>query len=243
MRRFRWAAAAAAMGALAVSGSAQAQDPAPVEVRAQGNSLFDSANLRFFPAAVTAAVGQSVRWTNADSTGPHTATEDHDLWDLGGSYGGTPTSPPGFGPGTSVSRAFEAGAHRYHCRVHNSMTGVVNVPVLVVSAPRRISQLVKVRVRIPGTRRRAVFRVRVARTVTDVAMRWAAAPSGPDRVFDVEVRRGERPYTRYATGTHRAFGALVGQSPGTAFAIRARMRDKRDASRVTDWSPPVTINS
>ena len=243
MRRFIRAGTAATLGALALSGGAGAQEPAPVEVKAQGNSFFDSANLRFSPAAVTAAVGQSVRWTNADAAGPHTVTEDHGLWDLGGSYGATPTNPSGFAPGTAVSRPFEAGVQRYHCRVHPSMTGVVTVPVMVAAAKRRVTQLIKVRVRIPGTRRSAVFRVRVTRRVTDVGMRWAPAPSGPDRVFDVEVRRGDRPYTRYATGTHRASGALVAQSPGTVFAIRARLRERGSESRATDWSPPVTIGS
>ncbi|HVE67479.1 MAG TPA: plastocyanin/azurin family copper-binding protein, partial [Solirubrobacteraceae bacterium] len=228
---------------LAATGSAGAQEPAPVEVRAQGNPFYDSANLRFSPAAVTAAVGQTVRWTNTDTTVPHTATEDHDLWDLGGSYGATPANPPGMAPGTSVGRRFEAGVHRYHCRIHASMNGVVSVPVLLATARRRVTRLVRVPVRIPGTRRTAVFRIRVGRTVTDVAMRWAPLPSGPDRVFDVEVRRGEGPYKRYATGTHRSSGMLIGQNPGTTFGVRARMRAKGGESRATDWSAAATIVS
>ena len=69
---------------------------------------------------------------------PHTATEDHGLWDLAGTYGQTPANPAGFAPGTTVERPFEAGTHHYYCRVHpQQMKGVVAVPVKLASARYR----------------------------------------------------------------------------------------------------------
>src|SRR5687768_3209677 len=151
-------------------GSAHAQAPPTTEVSAQGNALYDTANLRFSPARVTVPVGGTVRWTNTDPVVPHTATEKHHLWDLGGAYGATPANPSGFGPGASVLRVFEAGTHEYFCRVHPTMLGVVAVPVQLASARRRVTRLRRVRVRVPGRRRPIFVRVRQTRTVSDVTM-------------------------------------------------------------------------
>jgi len=121
------------------SGPPGASSPSPsssgtsgdvVLIRAEGNALYDSADLRFDPASAGAQVGQTVRWLNTDTLVPHTATEDHGLWDLGGTYGATPANPPGFGPGTTVERPFEAGTAHYYCRVHPAqMHGLIAVPV------------------------------------------------------------------------------------------------------------------
>src|SRR2546423_11377751 len=98
--------------------TANGQSPDVVEVTANGNAIYDQSNLAFRPASVSARVGPTVRWANTDVILPHTATEDHGLWDLAGNYGMTPVNPAGFGPGTTVQRVFEAGTHLYHCRVH-----------------------------------------------------------------------------------------------------------------------------
>lgn len=246
MRRMRWTTVAAgvlmalaAEGAMAQSGGS----PPPAEVQARGNPFFDSGNLDFSPAAVTVQVGQVVRWTNTDPLVPHTSTEVHGLWDLGGTYGGTPANRSGYGPGESVSRPFEAGLHKYLCVIHPSMVGTVTVPVQVAAARRRVVRVLKVRVRVPGQRRKRTVRVRVVRTVSDVAMRWAAAPTGATVGFDVEVRRGDGGFKRFATGTREAVGSLVAQRPGTVFQVRARWRDLDEPAKATDWSPPVTITA
>src|SRR2546423_14328460 len=89
---------------------------ATTEVGANGNVF--TGGLSFTPARLTIAVGDPVRWRNTDNIVPHTATEDHGLWDLTGTYGATPANPAGFGPGETRARVFEAGTQDYFCRVH-----------------------------------------------------------------------------------------------------------------------------
>src|SRR4051794_4927278 len=86
------------------------------EVDANGNAVVPG-SLGFDPVEVSVKVGEIVRWTNTDSSVPHTATEDHGLWRLSGTYG-SPGPFQGFGPGESVERRFEAGTHHYYCEVH-----------------------------------------------------------------------------------------------------------------------------
>src|SRR5207237_3176522 len=93
----------------------QQQQPA-ADVKAEGNAF--TGGLKFDPPKVSVKVGQIVRWTNTDKFVPHTATEDHGLWDLAGTYGMTPANPAGFGPGETRTRVFEAGTEHYYCRVH-----------------------------------------------------------------------------------------------------------------------------
>src|SRR6059058_3132731 len=115
--RLRYGGAAVLVGVLLAVPVGAAGDAKPAaEVNAEGNAF--TGGLKFDPAKVGVKVGQVVRWTNTDFLVPHTATEDHGLWDLGGTYGGTPANPSGFGPGESRSRVFEAGTQNYYCRVH-----------------------------------------------------------------------------------------------------------------------------
>src|SRR3954454_1137805 len=111
---------------------APAAGAATKEGGANGNVF--TGGLSFPPASVRVAVGDTVRWRNTDNVVPHTATENHGLWDLGGNYGQTPANPSGFGPGETVQRRFEAGTHSYYCRVHpTQMRGRVDVaPTLAV---------------------------------------------------------------------------------------------------------------
>lgn len=151
-------AAAAALIALAAPSGAAART-----VDAAGNAL--TGGLLFAPPFTQVAVGDEVSWTNTDFLAPHTATEQHGLWDLAGDFG-PPVSPGGFPPGATVSRAFEAGTHNYLCTVHGSvMSGRVAVPVTLR---------------------------RQGKGVTGI---WAPASPAPGSVFDVEVRtkKGWRP--------------------------------------------------
>src|SRR3954452_20693865 len=129
----RGLAGTVAVVALAAPAAAQA---ATTEVGANGNVF--TGGLSFTPAKLTLAVGDTVRWRNTDNVVPHTATENHGLWDLGGDYGQTPANPSGFGPGETVQRRFEAGKHSYYCRVHpTQMRGRIDVaPTLAVSRVR-----------------------------------------------------------------------------------------------------------
>lgn len=73
------------------------------------------ANFAFDPASVTVKVGDTVTWTNNDST-THTITGD------GGLNSGD------VAPGSTYSKTFDkAGTYSYHCSIHKTMTGTVVV--------------------------------------------------------------------------------------------------------------------
>ena len=79
--------------------------------------LGENGNMSFSPALATLQVGQQVRWHNADRT-VHTATQDGGGFDTG-------FLAPG---ATSASITLNAaGSLRYHCSVHPSMVGTLNV--------------------------------------------------------------------------------------------------------------------
>jgi hypothetical protein len=148
---------------------------------------------------------------------PHTATEDHGLWDKTGTYG-LPGNY-GFGPGESRSRKFEAGTQHYYCKVHpTQMRGVVRVPV--TAKVRKFDAY--------GTR--------------ELTVRWAARPSKGDRVFDVQIKRdGGSPWRRFRKGTHDAKGTRKNSGAKTGYSLRARMRSKSHPARATGWSPVVHV--
>ena len=225
----RTLAGAVALAALAFAPGAAAQEPA-TEVGANGN--FFTGGLSFTPADVAVPVGGIVRWKNTDFLVPHTATEDHGLWNLTGDYGGTPANPPGFGPGESVERPFEAGTHRYYCAVHpEDMRGTVSVaPALALERRRTRS-----RRRTRGGRRRVI-------TVVSVSVRWAAAEPADGLAFDVQRRRaGSESWIPFRDGTREPGGSFrSGRSPVT-WEVRARLRRADDAEAATDWSPVVQI--
>lgn len=82
---------------------------------AAGNSVQIS-NFSFTPATLTVKVGDTVTWTNEDSTG-HSATADDGSLDTGI-----------IAQGKSGSATFnKAGTYTYHCKVHPSMHGTIIV--------------------------------------------------------------------------------------------------------------------
>jgi plastocyanin len=205
---------------------APAAAAATTNVNANGNVLTDG--LSFTPATITVAVGDTVRWTNTDFLVPHTATEDHDLWDLAGSYGATPVNPAGFGPGTSVQRVFEAGTAAYYCRVHpTQMRGVVAVPVTLGLAKRRV--------KVNGARK--------SRLVTYVSATWASAAPVAGEAFDVQVRRGLGPWRAARTGTTQTNALIRAGRRGTVTHVRARLRKADNADVATGWSPDAQITA
>jgi plastocyanin len=70
----------------------------------------------FSPSTVTIKAGESVRWTNSDST-PHTATIDDHSW----------TSPNLSGGQTFFKTFTSLGTIGYHCHIHPEMTGTIIV--------------------------------------------------------------------------------------------------------------------
>ena len=212
-------AAAAALGLLPATAA-----PAQTTIQAQGNAF--TGGLAFAPKDVNVGVGDVVRWTNTDVLVPHTATEDHSLWDLTGTYGQTPANPPGFGPGESRERAFEAGTHRYFCRVHPAqMRGSVAVPVRLAAA----STVTETK---PSGRKRKRRRIRVT---------WAPVAPADDLGFDVEIRRGDGPWRSWRSGKRAATGTFRTQAAKAPWSVRARLRRLSDAQAATDWSPVASI--
>jgi plastocyanin len=197
---------------------------AQTKVEAQGNAF--TGGLAFQPAAVVVGVGDVVRWTNTDALVPHTATEDHGLWDLTGTYGQTPANPPGFGPGDSRERPFEAGTHRYFCRVHPmQMRGSVAVPVRL----ERASTVVETK---PSGAKRKRRRVRVT---------WAPALPADGLGFNVEIQRESGPWRSWRSGKRAASGTFRTQAGKVLWRVRARLRRLDDASVATGFSPETGI--
>jgi plastocyanin len=181
------------------------------EVDANGNAVVPG-SLGFDPVEVSVKVGEIVRWTNTDSSVPHTATEDHGLWRLSGTYG-SPGPFQGFGPGESVERRFEAGTHHYYCEVHpEQMRAVVKVPVSLTRLRDRRARI-----------------------------RWSATAPADGLSFDVQRRRNRgawKPFRRVTTARTATFA--LGER-GTHWGVRARLRSATDRTKATGWSPVATI--
>jgi plastocyanin len=70
----------------------------------------------FNPQTTQAKVGESITWTNQDSTA-HTVTLDDKSVDSGN-----------VAPSATFSHAFtQAGTFTYHCEIHKQMTGTITV--------------------------------------------------------------------------------------------------------------------
>jgi plastocyanin len=213
---------------LAIAAPAGAQ----TEVGANGNF---AGGLSFTPAEVTVRVGDVVRWRNTDAFVPHTSTEVHGLWDLGGTYGGTPANPPGYGPGAVVERPFEAGSHLYYCRVHpGAMLGVVRVPVTLSKQT--------VRVRLRRARRGRRGKRRRFKHVSFIVANWAIGPPAEGLVFDVERRVGAAtPWAPLRTGTRETTIRFRAGIRGTPWEVRTRLRRDGSQDAATEWSPAAAI--
>ena len=73
-------------------------------------------NFAFTPGTITAAVGETITWTNADSAA-HTATLDDNSCDTGN-----------IAQGASAGLVFDAaGTYAYHCKIHPNMKGTITI--------------------------------------------------------------------------------------------------------------------
>jgi plastocyanin len=73
-------------------------------------------NLAFNPPTIAIKVGESVQWTNDDTTA-HTVTSDSGIWDSGQLQ-----------PGQTFTQQFPTpGAFPYHCSIHTFMHGTITV--------------------------------------------------------------------------------------------------------------------
>lgn len=192
-------------------GTQGAEKEPAAHVDAAGNPF--SGGLAFDPAEVAVEVTDVVKWTNTDSAVPHTATEDHMLWQLSGEYGDPAGAfPKGFAPGETVSRDFDAGTWSYFCEVHpEDMHGIVKVPV------------------------------RLSERKGKVVGRWGSGPLPEGQVFDVQRKRGKGPWRKVEDGTTEARGKYPGGREGTRWAFRARVREAEDPAASSGWSPPARV--
>ena len=92
----------------AAGGCASSTEAGTVEVAIE--------NFAFAPADVTAAVGETITWTNADSA-PHTATLDDGACDTGN-----------IAQNASAGLVFDAaGTYPYHCAIHPNMKATITI--------------------------------------------------------------------------------------------------------------------
>lgn len=106
-------AACSSSASTAPSAGASAEPSAAASAPAAGGTDVTIENSTL--PEVSAAVGDTVTWTNADSL-PHTVTADDGSFDGDVAAGGT------------FSQAFAtAGTFAYHCEIHPSMTGTITI--------------------------------------------------------------------------------------------------------------------
>ena len=116
----------AAPAATAPSAAPAASEPAASAPAAGGGGCSTSseaaavtvqiANFAFDPPEVTAKVGETIGWTNNDST-PHTATLDDCACDTGNIAA----------DGTAGLVFDAAGTYAYHCKIHPNMTATITI--------------------------------------------------------------------------------------------------------------------
>ncbi|MDQ6697993.1 MAG: cupredoxin family copper-binding protein [Actinomycetota bacterium] len=101
------------------SGSKSTTAPAGGATKTSGGNTVDIKGFAFSPKALKVSVGTQVTWTNDDSA-DHTTTSDKGApasWDSGH-----------LAKGKKFSYTFaKKGTYSYHCDIHNSMTGTVDV--------------------------------------------------------------------------------------------------------------------
>jgi plastocyanin len=104
--------ASAAAPSAAASSAASAAASAP----AAGAAAVAIKDFAFNPQTIQAKVGDTITWTNQDSTA-HTVTLDDKSVDSGN-----------VAPSATYSHAFtQAGTFTYHCSIHTQMTGTITV--------------------------------------------------------------------------------------------------------------------
>ena len=108
-----------ALGAAGVLVAAVAVLYVPAAGAATSNVSIVSATVGFSPSSITINVGDTVKWTNNDTTTTHTVTST----DSPAAFDSGNVAPQG-----TFSHTFNApGDYPYHCSIHTNMTGSVSV--------------------------------------------------------------------------------------------------------------------
>jgi plastocyanin len=93
-----------------------AAPPAAASAPAGGTAAVAIKDFVFTPATIQAKVGETISWTNQDSTA-HTVTLDDKSVDSGN-----------VATNATYSHAFTAaGSYPYHCEIHQQMVGTITV--------------------------------------------------------------------------------------------------------------------
>jgi plastocyanin len=96
------------------SGGSSPASPPPVAATTRDVAITSTG---FSPSSITIKAGDTVRWTNQDTTTHDAMADDHASW-------GSPNLPPG----KVWSHIFgQAGTFGYHCHIHPEMTGTIQV--------------------------------------------------------------------------------------------------------------------
>lgn len=178
--------------------------PMPVAAATTGVAINGSVKA-FVPATVTIGYGNGVAWTNNSSSVNHTATADlqasgFNLWDVDLAH----NSSAGY---TSQ----RAGSFAYHCEIHHSMRGTVNV-TMSAQATATIGE--------------------------DVTIGFATvgAPSGFTE--EIQKRKAGGTWKLFQTSTGTAVHWTPQKAK--TFQFRARFK-QISSGKVTGWSPTLIV--
>jgi len=104
------------LGASCYKNSSSSTSSSPVATTPVATDQISISNFAFDPSSTTVAKGTTVTWTNNDST-THTVTSNDNKF-----------ASTKLAPGDKFSFTFsDAGTFGYHCSIHTSMTGQVEV--------------------------------------------------------------------------------------------------------------------
>jgi plastocyanin len=148
----------------------------------------------FDPQAVRAGMGSTVHWSN-DGSSSHTSTQDTTNPD--GSSGLGLWNSGILSPGDEFSVTLDSSAtYTYHCALHSSMTGRVQIPVRITD----VSTVDEVKFRI----------------------RWSVADAPSGLAFDVQIKRPGQSFADWRPNTIRKSAVFRPHASGT-YWFRARL--------------------
>jgi plastocyanin len=185
---------------------------------AQGSALAATTqvsivNFAFNPTPVTVKVGDTVNWTNTSTT-THTTTSD-------GTDVCCPNGPALWASGNLVANAqfpfvFNvAGAYKYHCSIHTTMHGQINVKGNAM--PRT------------GT------------TTTHFTIVWAKTAIPAGYVVNVQISRPGQGFVNFLTGTTLLSTTFTPDAGTGTYKFRAQLQKSGSGTLKSGFSPAISI--
>jgi len=162
-----------------------------------------TAPLAFNPKTVQIGLGSSVNWQNNSISTNHTSTSDiPGIWDVTVDHGTT----------SFVVDFASAGSYLYHCRIHATMHGTVNVRMAAAPSSATLGQ------------------------IFDIRWSMDTAPAG--WVFDIQRKKPNKPFKNWLTGVTVDHVNFQPARKGT-FQFRSRLR--KLGGKSTGYSPNISI--